>query len=444
MSGNVQNWVKTSPTFKILTVLIITLILLIPTYKIEALIGERQGLEQNVISEINSKWGAEQSLTGPILTIPYTQKENAGTLNEKVNTKYLNILPEKLDVMGELNPKIKKRSIYKAILYSSEISLSGSFDLRKIKDLKIDTADIQWTKATLSFGISDPRGISGIGKIQFNDKEMETEPGLPKSIQLENGFYGYVNIDSNREKFPFSASYSLKGSSGIHILPLGKTTTVELNSTWKDPSFSGAFLPESHTINADGFVANWKVLDYNRSFGQIWNDDFPNISKWQFGVDLIEPVNIYQKTERSIKYAFMIIALTFTFFFFFEILQKLRIHPIQYTIVGFALLIFYLLLIALSEQMSFSIAFIISALATIVIVGYYFYFISKSLKVTFVFTLIFSFIYAFIFVILNAEAYSLLIGSIGLFLLIAIIMHFSRNVDWYQTTATAIEKSEFK
>ena len=444
MSGNVQNWVKTSPTFKIFTVLVITLILLIPTYKIETLIGERQDLEQNVISEISSKWGAEQSLTGPILTIPYSEIENAGTPNEKVITKHLNILPEKLDVTGELNPKIKKRSIYKAILYTSEISLSGGFDLRKIKDLKIDTADIQWQKATLSFGISDPRGISGIGKIQFGDKVMETEPGLPKSIQLENGFYGYVSLDPDQEKYPFSASYSLKGSSGIHISPVGKTTIVHLKSPWKDPSFSGAFLPENHSINADGFVANWKVLDYNRSFGQIWNDYFPNISKWEFGADLIEPVNIYQKTERSIKYAFMIIALTFTFFFFFEILQKLKIHPIQYTIVGFALLIFYLLLIALSEQMSFSAAFIISAIATISVVGYYFYFISKSLKVTFIFSLIFTFIYAFIFVILNAEAYSLLIGSIGLFALIALIMHFSRNVDWYQTTATAIEESEFK
>lgn len=444
MSGNLQNWVKTSPTFKILTVLVITLILLIPTYKIENLIAERQGLEQDVVSEISSKWGAKQSLTGPILTIPYFETQNAGTPNEKVNTKYLNILPETLDVTGELNPKIKKRSIYKSILYSSEISLSGAFDLRKIKDLKIDTADIQWQKATLSFGISDPRGISGIGKIQFGDKKMDTEPGLPTSIQLENGFYGYVSIDSNQNKYPFSASYSLKGSSGIHILPVGKSTNVKLKSSWKDPSFSGAFLPESHTIDSKGFEANWKVLDYNRSFGQIWNDYFPNITKWEFGVDLIEPVNVYQKTERSIKYAFMIIALTFTFFFFFEILQKLKIHPIQYTIVGFALLIFYLLLIALSEQMSFSHAFIISALATITIVAYYFYFISKSFKVTFIFSMIFTFIYAFIFVILNAEAYSLLIGSIGLFALIALIMHFSRNVDWYQTTATAIEETEYK
>ncbi len=444
MSSNIQNWVKTSPTFKVFTVLIITLILLIPAYKIEALVSERQGLEQNVISEISSKWGAEQSLTGPILTIPYLETENSGTPNEKVKTKYLNILPEKLDITGELNPKIKKRSIYKAILYSTEISLSGVFDLRKIRNLKIDTADIQWQKAKLSFGISDPRGINGIGKIQFGDKRMDTEPGLPSSIQLENGFHGYVNTNPRKEKYAFTASYSLKGSSGIHILPVGKTTHVKLKSLWKDPSFTGAFLPESHTIDSKGFEANWKILDYNRSFEQIWNDYFPNISQWGFGVELLEPVNIYQKTERSIKYAFMIIALTFTFFFFFEILHKLKIHPIQYTIVGFALLIFYLLLIALSEQMNFSLAFVISALATIVLVAYYFYFISKSIKVTFIFSLIFTFIYAFIFVILNAEAYSLLIGSIGLFALIALIMHFSRNVDWYQTTASAIKESEYK
>lgn len=440
MSSNLLNWVKTSPTFKVLTVLIITLILLIPAFKIESLIRERQQLQREVVEEISAKWGAEQTLSGPILTLPYTQVQNKDTPNEKVETMYLHVLPEELLIDGKLAPKIKKRSIYKAILYTSEVGISGRFDLKKVEETGLDTSAIQWQKATLSVGITDPRGISDIGKFSLNDKTISMEPGVPQSLGFKDGIHGSVPIRPGDTEMSFSGAVSLKGSSGIHFVPLGKTTKAHILSTWADPKFSGSFLPNSHDISDEGFAADWKILDYNRSFSQIWDNRVPNIYKWKFGVDLIEAVNIYQKTNRAIKYAFMIIALTFTFFFFFEILRKLKIHPIQYTIVGFAVLIFYLLLIALSEQMTFGLAFLISAVATVSIVGYYFYFISKSMRITLFFSLIFGFLYAFIYVILNAQAYSLLIGSIGLFVLIVLVMHFTRNINWYQNTKEELQE----
>ncbi len=431
MATKMQNWVRNSPTFKVLTVLIITLLLLIPSLQIESLIYERSGLQDEVITEISSKWGQRQTITGPILTIPYGELVNEGTKNEKIETRHLHILPELLSISGEIAPKVKKRSIYRAILYQSDLKINGNFDLSVIPTLGIDTSRFQWDKATLSIAISDPRGISKIAKVMWGKGELEILPGLPPAVNLSSGIHGKAKLNDGDRQVSFSGEIELKGSSSFYVSPLGKTTDVKIKSSWPDPSFVGSFLPEGHTVREDGFTANWRILDYNRSFSQVWQDYFPDLTQWNFGVDFIEPVDIYQKTNRAVKYAFMIIALTFSFFFFFEILRRLKIHPIQYTIVGFAMLIFYVVLVALSEHMSFGLAFLSSAAAIVAIVSYYFYFISKSLRVTALFAALFSFIYGFIYVILNAEAYSLLIGSLGLLVLIAMVMHFTRNVDWY-------------
>lgn len=438
MKNNIQTQLKNSPTLKVLLVLIITLILLIPAYRIEMLIAERQNLQTDVTNEISSKWGESQTLTGPIVTVPYIEIENEGTPNENRSTHHIFILPEELNIEGEVLPQIKKRSIYKAFLYTSNISLSGSFNFSKVKELGIDPDRILWNQSTINFGISDPRGISSIGQLMWNNEVLETEPGLPAAMPIKNGIQSSLNIEAiPEETINFSGEISLKGSSKIDFIPLGKTTRVSLNSPWADPGFGGAFLPIESNITTDGFTAQWEVLDYNRSFGQVWNNYFPALDEWKFGLNLIDPVDIYQKTTRAVKYGFMIIALTFAFFFFFEILKKLKIHPIQYTIVGFAILIFYVLLIALSEQMAFHWAFLLSAISIVSIVGYYFYYISHSRKVTFLFSILLALIYGFIYVILNAEAYSLLIGSIGLLILLALVIHFTRNINWYENTTEA-------
>lgn len=438
MKNNIQTQLKNSPTLKVLLVLIITLILLIPAYRIEMLIAERQNLQTDVTNEISSKWGERQTLTGPIVTVPYIEIENEGTPNENRSTHHIFILPEELNIEGEVLPQIKKRSIYKAFLYTSNISLSGSFNFSKVKELGIDPDRILWNQSTINFGISDPRGISSIGQLMWNNEVLETEPGLPAAMPIKNGIQSSLDIEAiPEETINFSGEISLKGSSKIDFIPLGKTTRVSLNSPWADPGFGGAFLPIESNITTDGFTAQWEVLDYNRSFGQVWNNYFPALDEWKFGLNLIDPVDIYQKTTRAVKYGFMIIALTFAFFFFFEILKKLKIHPIQYTIVGFAILIFYVLLIALSEQMAFHWAFLLSAISIVSIVGYYFYYISHSRKITFLFSILLALIYGFIYVILNAEAYSLLIGSIGLLILLALVIHFTRNINWYENTTEA-------
>lgn len=434
MANKYLSGLKNSPTLKIFTVLIITLLLLIPAYKIESLIGERNTLHENVVKEIGSKWGAKQTVYGPILTLPYEELQNKNTPNEKIQIKYLQLLPETLVINGELIPSEKKRSIYKAILYRTDLSINSAFNLNALNGLGVDTASIVWNKAHLSIGITDPRGISGLNNFSVDGKPIEMSPGVSHTLDITDGIQTPLKVNAAGRLIEFTGTISLRGSEGLRFVPLGKTTKVHLASPWKNPKFSGSFLPENQETNTDGFEANWTILDFNRSFAQVWDQEIAYTQPWEFGVDLLDPVGIYQKTNRAVKYAFMIIALSFTFFFFFEILRRLRIHPIQYIIVGFALLIFYLLLLALSEQMSFGLSFLISATAIVGVVGYYFYFISRSVRITAVFSSLFAFVYGFIYIILNAEAYSLLIGSVGLFILIALVMHFTRNVDWYHTS----------
>ena len=439
MIENVQRSFKNSPSLKVLIILVIALLLLIPRFNIESLVQERKGLQDEVISQIHDQWASEQTFSGPIFTVPYQELLNKGTKNEAIETRYVYLLPENLKIDGEIIPEERKINIYKAIVYNSELSFKGDFDLSQIEELQIDSAKIQWDKASVNFGITDPRGITSISNLNYGEEQAAIKPGLSnRQMKFPNGLHASIKGLQADQSFPFSGQISLKGSTGLYFTPFAKNTEVNIQSPWKDPGFKGAFLPTERKITDEGFTSTWKILEYNRSLQHVWDNYIETGAKWRMGVDLIDQVNIYQKVTRSVKYATLIIALTFTFFFFFEILKKLKIHPIQYTIVGFALLIFYVLLLALSEHMSFGVSFLVSAIGIVSITTYYFYFISKSKAVTTAFGFMFSSIYFFIYVILNIESHSLLIGSLGLFVLIALIMHFTRKIDWYNLNRKTI------
>jgi inner membrane protein len=212
---------------------------------------------------------------------------------------------------------------------------------------------------------------------------------------------------------------------------VGKQTDIELNSDWPDPSFEGSFLPNIRNINEAGFSANWKVLNLNRSYPQQWIGNKYSIDESSFGVKLLLPVDHYQKSLRSVKYAIMFIALTFLIFFFTEILNKKRIHPIQYLLVGLGLSIFYTLLVSLSEQISFNLAYLIASLSIIFLITAYSYSMLKNIKLTAIVAFVLIVLYVFLFTVIQLQDYSLLLGSVGLFLALATVMYLSRKVDWY-------------
>ena len=225
----------------------------------------------------------------------------------------------------------------------------------------------------------------------------------------------------------------MNGSKHLYFTPVGKTTRVHINSNWNSPSFTGSYLPDSREITDSGFVANWQVLHLNRNYPQVWKHEIYPLNSSNFGVDLLFPVDEYQKSYRSTKYAIMFISLTFIIFLFIEIINKRRVHPVQYLMVSAGMLIFYTLLLSLSEQFGFNIAYLISSFAVVSLTTYYTYIIFKSGKLTGLAGTVIGLLYVFLFTILQIQEYSLLLGSIGLFLILALVMYLSRKVDWYQS-----------
>jgi inner membrane protein len=230
---------------------------------------------------------------------------------------------------------------------------------------------------------------------------------------------------------PFNFSLNLKGSERIQFIPVGKTTNLDLTSSWAHPSFTGEFLPDQRGVSPDGFQAHWTVFHLNRNIAQTWIDNNSAMEDWAFGVQLFLPADEYQQATRSAKYAILFIVLTFALFFLMEVSGKQRVHPIQYLLVGLALCIFYILLISISEHIGFTWSYLVSALAVIGMVGLYSKSVLPGKKQGLAVGGNVAVLYGYLYFILQLQDYALLIGSLGLFAILSLIMYFTRNFDWY-------------
>ena len=421
-------WVRNSVTIKFIVIGILILVLLIPAGMIRRLIQERNSLRNSAISEVSYKWGNPQTVGGPIITIPYKiyYKKDKEIIED---IQYAHFLPEDLNIQGEVYPEERKRGIYKVVVYKTKLNIEGTFNRPDFSDWKIQDKHILWDQATLSIRIPDMRGIKDAIKVQWNKEQYDVNPGINHQTTY-TGVSTLIDL-GDEKKYDFQFDLKLNGSEYLYFVPLGKQTDVELTSDWANPSFDGAFLPVDHNVTENGFEAKWKVLHLNRSYPQQWIGDGYSINSSSFGVKLLLPVDHYQKSERSVKYAIMFISLTFLIFFFTEILNKKRIHPIQYLLVGLGLSIFYTLLVSLSEHFSFNLAYFIASFAIIALITAYSYSMLKNGRLTSIVALVLIILYAFLFIILQLQDYSLLLGSIGLFLTLAIVMYLSRKVNWY-------------
>ena len=425
--------INQSITFKALVIGFLTIILLIPGIMIQDLIRERQDRSVETIEKINAKWSNAQTICGPVLTIPYTTTQ-VDTNNKTVLQEHtISITPENLNIDTQLFPEERYYGIYKTILYKSEIDLSGNFD--KINYQKTDNSTIHWEQAYLTIGVSDLRGITENINFTLDNKQYPVEAaGNYDRLMGKILVVSLNNADTllTGKSLNFNCKIKLNGSSNISFIPIGKTSKVHVAGTWKSPGFIGNFSPE-HTITENGFDANWSVLRFNRSIPETWIDNqVDTFEDASFGVNLIDPVNHYQQNMRSAKYAIMFIALTFVVFFFVEILTKKRIHPIQYLLVGIALILFYSLLLSISEQINFGIAYLIASIATIGLITAYTHSIFKNKMQTGGLAAMLCMLYIFLYVVLQLEDIALLIGSVGLFIILGIIMFFSRKINWYK------------
>jgi inner membrane protein len=412
------------------------LLMLIPAALVSNLVNERQMRQQQVVDEVSCKWANEQTVTGPLLMVPYktTVMQDGKAVWQ---TSYIYLMPDVLNINGKAMPEVRHRSLYTVTLYRSDMRLEGSFNLAEVQKMRIAPESIQWGDAKLLMGIDDARGLEEEVALQWDSSTKMMEAGTANARILQNGLNAPVSVhpDANSR---FVINIKLKGSSRLYFTPVGKTTEVALQSTWQAPAFDGQYLPDKPaTITDKGFTAHWKVLQVSRSYPQCWLEGHDyDIEKSSFGVKLIQPADGYAKTERSVKYAILFIALTFTVFFFIEILQKKQVHPLQYLLVGFALCIFYTLLLSISEYMGFNPAYAIASLATVSLIGSYVWGIFKTFKIAAGFIVSLAGLYGYIFVLIQLEDYALLFGSIGLFVILAAIMYYSRKIDWYSTSKT--------
>jgi inner membrane protein len=443
--------IKNSITIRLLSIGFLVLILLIPTAMVESLIREREYRRGDVIREVSDKWGGSQSITGPILTVPYhiyTKYYDAKEKTDKFNkTKaYAHFLPENLNINGTIAPEIRKRSIYKVILYNTSLDLTGKFSTPDFKKLGVNKQNVLWNEAFVSVGIPDMKGIRDNIDLKWNKENYAFNPGIETNDVIGSGVSVKVKVNPSHESeliennskadtlkkdYSFSFNLNLNGSSFLKFIPIGKETNVNLTSEWAHPSFSGSSLPDEHEITNDGFTAHWKELHLNRNYPQEWLGNSHKVNDSSFGVDLLLAVDEYQKSTRSAKYAIMFISFTFLIFFFIEIRNRKRIHPIQFILVGLALIIFYTLLLSLSEHIHFNSAYLISSAAIIGMIGFYTVTIFKNKKLTALMSGVLILLYGFIYTILQLEDYALLMGSIGLFIVLAVIMYLSRKIDWY-------------
>lgn len=427
--------------FKIGVIAFIAILLMLPSSMIMQLIRERENIQQDAINEVSSKWGNSQTITGPILTIPYDRyytKTTGEGKNEKEETykvkEYMHFLPKDLNIEGTISPKKKNRSIYEIVLYKSNFKIKGEFDKIDFQKLDIKKKDIHFDKATINIGISDLKGIEKQIELNWATEKTMFNPGTATNDIISSGINCFVNLNTNEleKTFPFDMTIDLKGSQNINFIPVGKSTKVNLSSNWANPSFDGNYLPEPSKVTPKGFNATWNIFHLNRNYPQSWVGSAYNVNSSAFGVNLLLPVDSYQKTTRVAKYAFLLIALTFLVFFFVEVIRKVFIHPIQYILVGIALIVFYTLLLSFSEHMLFNYAYILSAILTIGLVSWYIKAILKMWNLTLLISGILLILYTFIFTIIQVQDYALLIGSIGVFIILALVMYFSKNIDWGQ------------
>lgn len=427
---------------KIGFILILILLLMIPNVMIQSLIFERQGLESSTQREIAASWGPSQRMIGPILSIPFTME----VINDDESTLYnqeLRVLPENLSIDVDVSTEERKKSIYKAILYNAKHQLTGDFILPDKSKFGPNVVEIHWDRAMIDIGFTSSASLDNIVDFQWGDDSYKMESGASDNGMLSSGIHTQVVIDPIKDSYKFESLIGVNGSEAIKYLPLASNTSVTMNSTWNSPGFIGLPLPQSREISENGFSATWKATEYNRTFRDTWLNNTVQLGHQNefFGVDLVQTVGHYQKNMRSAKYALLIISLSFLVFFFFEILKGNKIHPVQYIFVGMALSIFYTLLLSFSEHVGFDIAYLIAASSVIGLISWYSKFVLNGGSNVVILTIVLGGLYTYIYILLQMEEFALLVGSIGLFVVLAITMYLSRNMDWYGLNSLSNNKS---
>jgi len=443
MPDDLANVIRTARNSRLLRVLLIgflVLLLQVPILMIVGLIGERTARKTEAVEEVTGKWGKRQSIFGPALVVPYLARwtdedAKSGRTESRTDLRHATFLPEDLQIDGKADSEVRFRGIFGVPVYRLTLQAKGRFGPPDFSDWGIPAEDIQWERAELWVRISDARAIQNSAALSWNGSEVAFAPGLGDFGGSGTGIHVPLRGRWTGGHFDFSFPLILNGSEEISFAPMGRGTRVTLGSNWPSPSFQGNWLPTERKIGPAGFEATWKISSLGRNYPQKWTsttDQAGEIEKSKFGVDLFSSIDVYRLTGRSVKYEALFLLLTFLTLWMFEVLSKRRIHSLQYILVGAAMCLFYLLLLSISEHTGFLIAYLLASVAVAGLITVYSAAVLGAARRAAILGGIVAALYAYLYVLLNNEDYALLIGSVGLFLILALVMYLTRKTDWSQ------------
>lgn len=455
---------------KMFVILVLLLFLLIPLSWVTDLIEERQSRDESVKAEISQKWGGPQVISGPVIAIPYTFEYTTNVSDGKGKTikqvesqlDYVFIVPQSQKVEVKVMPEYLKRGIYQSVVYNSELHLSGRFDELDLKKLGVNPEKVKWAEAKLFLGMSDTKGLKANPTIKIGEQQLTFETNTTDINLFERTMVTSLDLSGKSTAGQFSVRYNLRGSRSLNIFPLADQNQIFVRGEWNNPSFNGAYLPESRNVDNDSFDAEWNIPSFDRKFPQQWTNykgalyqidnnyyvsgediPLPEIRSEQgraserdlVQVNFLEAINNYQQTTRAAKYGLLVILLTFASLLFTEIIKKQRVHIVQYVLIGCAMVLFYSLLLAFGEHLVFNWSYLIAAVATIALVSSFIFWITQDKKICLLFNLILAVFYGFIFVLMQLQDFSLLVGTAGMFIILAVMMRLSTKINWTQFDA---------
>jgi len=437
-------WTQTV-TAKVLGIGVLALVMTIPLLQVGSLIQERQQLRQAAITQIARGWGGPQVLGGLVLVVPTLRQVSVAEsqpYQQRAGSE--SMLADSLKMDVAMAVKTRSYGIYSAPVFVSTVKLSAQFRAPDLARFRHDSsATWQAGKAELRLPIGDLRGLQEVSELRINGQPVRFDSSAERLGPWPNVVVP-MDLDALGDK-PIDLEMTLKlaGTESLQLLPLARSTDVNMHAPWRDPSFVGAALPLEHQLDASGFSAHWHLLDLNRSYGQHWTDADNGMNQAlqasSFGVQLYQPVDVYQRNVRAGKYGLLFIAMTFVAFFLFEVLKRLRVHPVQYLLVGAALATFYVVLLALSEQIGFALAYALAAASVVLIVGGYAMAVLRARRAGLLLGGVLGLIYAMLYGLITAEQYALLIGALVLLVMVALMMYLTRRIDWYACVPTSTE-----
>ena len=446
---------------KLILISVMGIVILIPLAKITSLIAEREFRQREAEAEVRHLWGGEQVLSGPVLRVPFERaipvaKEDRSSSTESAGetrpaessekrgfffrTEYFYLLPESLAIDVDIEPQVRQRGSFEVVVYTARLAMNGRFDMPAEDRLPSAAAEIRWQDACLIFDLSELRGLRQNPRLVWQGQELEIEPRpgvlLSESIVVPKLDASGLLAGGASD---VELTLALSGSGSLQFLPFGRETEVTISSVWPNPSFRGAALPITHEVGDEGFSARWTVPFFARGFPQAWtavsaigDEQRQAMLASGFGVELLLPVDFYQLVSRCTKYAVLFLGFTFGVFFLFELLSGLRIHAMQYLMVGFAMSLFYLLLLAIAEHVGFSVAYLAAAVGTVALISGYCVRVLATRGRALLLMVLLGGLYVLLYVLVQLQTYALLVGSLGLFLALALAMYLTRHVDWYE------------